>query len=206
MLVPMVDIRDVGMGMRQWLMPMGMYMRFLAIPRKVMLVLVVCVVRMLVRMDHRNMGVHVFMLFSQVQPDASRHQRASNPKPGAWRIAQHDEGNSGPHERRDRKIGAGPGSAEVAQGQHKEDQAQAISAEAHDPGKKCAARRRHRHPEGKRDGEIHHAGDQALDACDLYGVTGRYFARQVVVDSPAQAGADNRNRSPWHAQFRPLFP
>ena len=51
--MPVVDIRNVGMGMRHGRMVVGMHMRLLAIPVEIMLVLVMGVVGMLVCMIHR---------------------------------------------------------------------------------------------------------------------------------------------------------
>ena len=87
MLVSMVDIGDMGVRMRQWLMWMGVGMRFLTVPVEVVWMLMVVVMRMLVRMSHRSVGVRMVMLFRQVQPNSGRHQRAGKPESGFRCIA-----------------------------------------------------------------------------------------------------------------------
>ena len=85
--VSMVNIGEMRMGMRKHFVPVGMVMRLLAIPRKAMLMLVVCVVTVCMRVRQRHMGMRMRVLFSQMQPNAGPHQHRCNPENQARRIA-----------------------------------------------------------------------------------------------------------------------
>ena len=204
--MPVVDVRHMGMTVRERLMPMRMGMRFLSIPWKVMPVLVMLIMHMAVRMDRRLMGMDVLMLFGQMQPDSACHQRTGEPEAATGRLVQQSQGNSGTDEGGNGKVGPGPGRSQVTQGQNKEDQAESVTAKANGPGKQGSADGRHRHPHRQRDSQIECACDESLDAGDLHGIAGRYPAGKVVVDRPAQAGADDGDGTPWHPELRPLLP
>ena len=55
----------------------------------------------------------------------------------------------------------------------------------------------------ERQQEIDRPGDEALDHRDLHRIGGRQLARQVVVDSPAQAGAGDEKCTPVEADIAP---
>ena len=80
MLVPVVDIREMWMSVREPLMPVRMGMRLLAVPRKVVLMLVMRVVNMRVGMRYWLVRVLVAVFFSQVQPDTHHHQGGGWPE------------------------------------------------------------------------------------------------------------------------------
>ena len=71
------------MAMRHCGMRMQVLVRCARINGIVVVVLVVFVVQMTVRMRHRLMGMFMFVVLGQVQPDAECHQRASHPE--RWR-------------------------------------------------------------------------------------------------------------------------
>lgn len=72
MTVPMVNVRVVRMlvGHRSMVV---MNMRLTAIPREIVLMLVVFIMPMGVGMLHRVVRVFVLMPFTQMQPHAKRH-------------------------------------------------------------------------------------------------------------------------------------
>lgn len=63
--VAVMDVRVMRVLMDQWLMPVDMHVRFLPVPREIMLVLVVFIMPMRVHVLHWLM--HVFMLVSLTQ-------------------------------------------------------------------------------------------------------------------------------------------
>lgn len=64
----------------QRLVPMHMHVRLLAVPWKIMFVVMVFIVSMHVRMLHRLVHVLMFVPFTQMQPDAERHQGCGHPE------------------------------------------------------------------------------------------------------------------------------
>lgn len=80
MRVAMMHVGKVRMLVRHRLVPMGVGMWLLAIPRKGVHVPVVLVVSMAVVVLERLVHMLVGMPFAHVQPDADRHQRRSHPE------------------------------------------------------------------------------------------------------------------------------
>ncbi len=80
MTMPVMNIRIVGMRVRQRFMTVRVRMRLRAIPGKGMRVLVVLVVHVTVAMFHGFVGMFVRMPFAQVQPHAQRHQGGRRPE------------------------------------------------------------------------------------------------------------------------------
>jgi len=80
MTVPMMDIGKVRMRVHDRVVLMLMAVRFFAVPRKIMRVLMMLVVTMPMLVFERFVFVRVLMTFAQVQPDADRHQAAGNPE------------------------------------------------------------------------------------------------------------------------------
>ncbi len=114
MLMPVMNIGKVRMFMRQGIVLMRMAMWLRAIPFKVMRVPMVRIVAVFMRMRLRCMGVGMRVRFRQMQPDAGTHQCCRDPEDDARRIAQHQQCNDRAHKRRDRKVSAGSGGAEMA--------------------------------------------------------------------------------------------
>ena len=73
MLMPMVNIRKVGVAVRLWRVLMRVAVWFSAIPVGLMVVLVVSIVAVPVRMVERAVLVVVRVVFAQVQPDPGGH-------------------------------------------------------------------------------------------------------------------------------------
>ena len=89
MRVTMIHIREVRMFVGQRDVLMQMFMRFQRIPIEIVRVIVMLVVvGMRMRMRDRLVRVIMLMVFSQVQPDANRHQRRSGPEQRRRRLAQ----------------------------------------------------------------------------------------------------------------------
>jgi hypothetical protein len=80
MRVPVMDIREMRMRVRHGCMAVRMGMRLVAVPREVVLVLVMRVVPVTMRVLERIVRVRMLMTFANVQPHAERHQRCSDPE------------------------------------------------------------------------------------------------------------------------------
>ena len=98
--VPMVNIREMRVLVRHGLVSMPMAVRFLAIPSKVMRMLVVLVMSVRMRVLQRFVGVFMVMPFTQMQPDTQAHQGTGQPKQGRCGFAQKQHSHRRPHERR----------------------------------------------------------------------------------------------------------
>ena len=98
--VPMVNIREMQVLVHQGLVSMPMTVGFLAIPSKVMRMLVVLVMSVLVRVFQRFVGVFMVMPFTQVQPDTQTHQGTGQPEQGRCGFAQKKHRHGRAHERR----------------------------------------------------------------------------------------------------------
>lgn len=72
-------------------MNMGMRVRLVAIPGKVMLmpVMLVMPVQMLVLL--KGVLMHMLMALAQMEPDAHRHQTGGHPEAGMWQHRPDDE-------------------------------------------------------------------------------------------------------------------
>ena len=66
--MPVVDVRVVRMGVRQWLVFVLMRVRFSAVPGKAVIMAVVLVVPMVMAVNQGLMRVRVGMPLGEVQP------------------------------------------------------------------------------------------------------------------------------------------
>ena len=78
--MPVMNVRIVGMAVRQQRMRMLVRVGFLPIPRKIVRVLVMGVMDVSVRMRHGVMRMQVFMALRQMQPYACRHECGGGPE------------------------------------------------------------------------------------------------------------------------------
>lgn len=91
MRMAMVDVRVMRVLVDQRFVPVGVGMRLLAIPGKVMLVLVVLVMTMRVRVFHRFVRVLMLVPLAQMQPYAEGHQPRGNPEQDARHLGPDEE-------------------------------------------------------------------------------------------------------------------
>lgn len=167
MLMPVVQVgvMRVAVGERRVAVPMGMRLAGRIIGPVFMLMMFV--MDMAMGMLHRFMRMFVVVGFHEMQIKPEAHQHSGNAKAGAERIAQqrHRQQRSG--KRRRREIGAGAGSAEIAQTQDEQHQTDAIAEKADqrrrsEPGR-CGLMRAH----CQRQRKIDVACDQAFHHRDL---------------------------------------
>ena len=107
MLVTVMNIREMPVAVLYRRMGMGMAMRFLPVPREIVHMPVVLVVRVLMAVHHAFVGVLVPMSLAQVKPDAQSHQDRRHPE-RRWRgLTEQQDAQGGADERRGGKIGPG---------------------------------------------------------------------------------------------------
>jgi len=98
--MPVVQIGIVRMRMNQWRMPMRMCVRLLAVPRKVVFMLVVLVMNVPVIMGHRLMHMYMLVPLGEMEPDAHGHERTGAPEKQAWLFREKHQRDTCTQERR----------------------------------------------------------------------------------------------------------
>ena len=74
MSMPMVDVGIVRVAVSERLVHVRMRVRLLAVPRKIVSMLMVFVMTMAMHMRKRIVRMRVFVAFCQMEPDATRHE------------------------------------------------------------------------------------------------------------------------------------
>lgn len=80
MRMPVMNIREMRVSMRNGRVAVWMGMRLFAVPREIMHVLVMFIVTMPVVVIQRIVRVRMFVAFADMQPHAERHQRGRDPE------------------------------------------------------------------------------------------------------------------------------
>ena len=117
--VPVMQVGCVWVRMHEVFVPVRMRMRFAGRIIKFVHVLMVLVVHMHVLVLHRLVRVLVFVMFGKMQPDAEADQSRGNPELRVRSLAQEQERENHPHERRGGEICAGPRRAQMTQREDK---------------------------------------------------------------------------------------
>ena len=153
MLVPVVQVRQVGMSMRhrRMLVPVCVRLRaFLATVR----VLVMLVVDVTMTVSHVFVCMLVPMLLRQYEPCRDNHQRKSDAeRNGEW-LSEGEDRDRGADEWRGAEMRGGARAAEMPQRKDEQHEADAVAQE---PDYECPGERRgcgKMHPERERQGEI----------------------------------------------------
>ncbi len=105
--VPVVYGGIVRMTMRQPLMQVWMRVRLSAVPGKSVRVLMMLVVHVAMRVRRRFVRMRVFVAFSEMEPDATGHERGGDPEWHRCRFTKGKNCNRCPNERCSREIGTG---------------------------------------------------------------------------------------------------
>ena len=149
-----------------------------------LVVIVMLIVGVLVHMRHRLVLMQVLVPLGDMQPDPHGHQR-----PGDCQFkcewlshGRHRDHRAGKW--RGRKIRAGACRAQMAQGQHKQHQAETITDQPQPACRQHNRQRWQRRAKQQRDGRVDRASREPLGHGNERGIQQRHFARQVVVDCP----------------------
>ena len=86
--MPVVQVRIVRMLMREAAVAVFVRVGLRSVPRKIVLVLMVCVVDVRVRVSERLVPVLVRMAFGQVERNAGSHEQGREPKARGRRFTQ----------------------------------------------------------------------------------------------------------------------
>ena len=84
--MPVVDVGEVRVLVRQHSMPMRMHVRLAPFPPEVVLVLMVRVMPVAMGVLERFMRVLVLVPLANVQPNAQGHERRRDPEQRGWRL------------------------------------------------------------------------------------------------------------------------
>ena len=168
---------------------------------RVLVVVVAVVVGVPVVVRDGVVRVLVAVLLAQVQPRPDGHQRAGDEQLPGHRVTERD-GQDGAEERGDREVRAGARGADVPQPDDEQHEAQPVGDEAEDQRGAGGAQRRELRAEHEREDEVRRTGDRALDRDEPGRVRQRDLAGQVVVERPARARPDDRERGPHAGDLR----
>lgn len=108
----MMQIRIMRMTVAHWLMRVWMSVRFLSIPRKTVIVLMMFVMTMAMVVRDGFVHMLVLMTLTHVQPHTDNHERASEPECDRRVFAEKQQCHTGTQEWRSRKISTGARCAE----------------------------------------------------------------------------------------------
>lgn len=111
-----------------------MGMRLLTIPREVMCVEMMDIMAVTVVVRQRLVLMFVYVPLAHVQPHADGHQCTRQQKGEAAVFSEECHRERGTQERCGGKVGAGSRRTQMTQGQHEQDQAQAVADEPERPG------------------------------------------------------------------------
>ena len=120
MSVPVMDVRIMRMRVDQRFMPVWMRMRLARWIARGVGMPVMLVVRVEVVVLRRLVLVFVFVPLGEVQHHASAHEYRRNAKSQGQAVPQEQNRKGCAHKRRDGKVSACPGRAQVAQRQDKQ--------------------------------------------------------------------------------------
>jgi len=112
----MVDVGEVRVRVRHWLVEMGVAVRLARVGSGGMLVLMVLVVGVAVRVLQPLVRVLVPVLLGEVQPHARSHQPCREPEPARHRLAQEEQRGRSAHEGSQRKVSARARRSEASRG------------------------------------------------------------------------------------------
>ncbi len=169
----------------------------------VMAVVFRAAVDMAVTMVHRLVVVRMRMAFADVQPDAQRHQPTRQHQSRREGFAEQEHGQRGAEKRRHGEIRACARRTQMPQRQHEQHQADAVAGKAERACRQHDRPSRPLRPDQHRQKQVDRPGDEPLAHGDKTGIGQGDFAREVVVERPAQAGADHRQPRPQTAPVQP---
>lgn len=158
---------------------------------EIMSMLMVLIMDVAMTVLHRLVCMFVRMTFREMQPDAYRHQQAGAHQLDRQGFAQQRNGCRRTEERSGGEVGSRPRRSQVAESDHEERKADAITKKADPSGQGDDPERRQLRSTCKCYEEIDRTGNNALQHGDLHGVGEGYLAREVVVDPPREAGASD---------------
>ena len=192
--VTVVNIRIVRMAVHERFMRVMVGVRLDAVPREVVRVLVVRIVRMPMRVRERLVRVRVLVPLGEVQPYASRHESGRSPEKQSRCFVKPRQRHRRTDEGCSRKICAGARAPQMPQREHEQHEAYAIAKRTHRASGSKSEIAGQGVTQRERQTGINQPGDETLQARDLHWVAGCDLAREVVVYRPGEAGADDSER------------
>ena len=165
-----------------------------------MLVLVMLIVHVPVVVSDRLVEMFMLVALGEVKPDSQRHEQGGDHQNDRDRRPKNDREHR-PEERRTGEIGTGAGRAHMPHRNDEEHEAHPVSEESDHHRDGDVDRGRQGGTESEGDDQVHRPGDPALDGRQPGGIRQRDLSSEIVVDPPAQAGAQDRQRWPDGAEI-----
>ena len=193
MLVPVMQVRQMGMGMlhRRMIVPVRVGLGSLVAAVRVLVMLIVdmpmTVHRVLV---HMLVGVPL----GKYEPRGGNHQRKRDTERDGKCLRENEKCNRGADEWRGAEMRSGTRAAKMPQREDEQHKADAVTQETNrERSYECLGWRKV-HPERERQDQIERSCGKPLYHRQHDGIGRRNLAREVVVETPAEACADNCNR------------
>lgn len=133
------------------------------------------------------MIVHVGMLLGQMQPHTDGHQHPCHYQRRGDSFVKQQQGQRRAEKRRHGKVRPSPRGAKMTQRDDEKHQTYTVARKTEYSGGTYGRRSRYRCARCQRNHEIGGARHQSLDHGDEGCVIQRYFACEIVVESPAEA-------------------
>ena len=143
------------------------------------------------RVHHGLVNMFMFVALREMQPNTQSHQTASHKQLNGNEFSKSHDGNYRAQEWRGRKIGAGTCRPEMPKRDDEQREAYAVAKQPDDTGKQSIKRTGQRTPGPESNRDTDGSGKQSLEFDNLQGIGQRNFPRQIVVEAPHDAGADD---------------
>lgn len=191
MLVPVMDVGEMGVAMTQRGVHVPVRMRLPWRLATIMAVLVVLIMHMSMLVGHFFVAMFVFVALRQMKPDSNRHEQSGDSELDRHRFPQNEHGDQPAEERSQREVRPGPGRSNVPKGNNEEHQADTVTGKSdnHRGTQRAEWWQARTKPEG--DANVYHSRHTSLQERYLDWVCLRDLARQIVIDGPGKTGAGN---------------
>ena len=160
----------------------------LGIDRCAMLVSVMLVMTMNVGVLDGFVTMPVAMRLTDESPHPEADEQSPHHQAASRRISEHGDAGDGADKRRDGEQSGDPRGPETPERQHVEDQACPVRDHAHDRRGYDRCNTGQMDAERERSRDVHGASSQTLRRRHRQRVEVRHFAREIVVERPAETG------------------
>ncbi len=191
MLVPVMDIGEMGVAMTQRSVHVPVRMRLAWRLAAIMPVLMVLIMYMPMLVGQLVVAMFVLVALCQMEPDSDGHEKPRDNELDRHRFPQNEDGDQPAEEWSQREVRPGPGRSNVPKGNNEEHQADTVTGKSDNHGGTQRAEwwQARTKPEG--DANVYHSRHTPLQERYLDWVCLRDLARQIVIDGPGKTGACN---------------
>ena len=143
------------------------------------------------RVHHRLVNMFMFMALGEMQPNTQAHQSASHKQLNGNGLSESHDSNYRTKEWCGRKISAGTRRTKMPKRDYEKSEAYPVAKKTDDARKQNIKRTRQRASGRESERDTDGSGNEALEFDNLQGIGQRNFSRQIVVEAPHDAGADD---------------